>query len=239
MENGCLICGKPLVFSQEAEERECYFCHRKFPTNAVCEDGHFVCDECHARQGIKSIIAFAKSTPSRNPIEIAMQMMSNPFIYMHGNEHHVLVGAALLAAYHNAGGKIDLDKALVEIEQRGLKVPGGACGFWGSCGAGISSGMFIAIVTGSTPLKNEEWGLSNRMTSESLKNIGGLGGPRCCKRNTFTAIKTAVAFCSEHLGADMELPKEIVCPFSLRNRQCIAMRCPYFTGNHEDNGNKI
>lgn len=27
----------------------------------------------------------------------------------------------------------------------------GACGFWGACGAGISAGMFVSIVTGSTP----------------------------------------------------------------------------------------
>lgn len=78
---------------------------------------------------------------------------------MHGPEHHVMVGSALLTAYKNAGGEIDLVKALSEMQARGKKVPGGACGFWGACGAGVSAGMFVSIVTGSTPLTNEAWGL--------------------------------------------------------------------------------
>jgi hypothetical protein len=29
-------------------------------------------------------------------------LMAMPFCHMHGPEHHVMVGAALLTAYHNA-----------------------------------------------------------------------------------------------------------------------------------------
>ncbi len=63
-----------------------------------------------------------------------------------------MVGAALLTAYKNAGGQLDLEKALHEMYRRGKEVPGGACGFWGACGAGISAGQFLSIVTQSTPL---------------------------------------------------------------------------------------
>ena len=48
-----------------------------------------------------------------------------PFCHMHGPEHHIMVGSALLTAYHNAGGQIDLPKALSEMISRGSKVPGG------------------------------------------------------------------------------------------------------------------
>mgnify|MGYP007069431811 FL=1 len=34
---------------------------------------------------------------------------------MHGPEHHVMVGSALLTAYKNAGGEIDLPEALLEM----------------------------------------------------------------------------------------------------------------------------
>ena len=44
--------------------------------------------------------------------------------------------SALLTAYHNAGGEIELESALKEMYKRGKSVPGGACGFWGACGAG-------------------------------------------------------------------------------------------------------
>ena len=130
--------------------------------------------------------------------------MAMPFCHMHGPEHHIKVSSALLTAYRNAGGKIDLASALIEMQKRGKAVPGGACGFWGAYGAGISSGMFISIITGSTPLTNDPWGLSNQMTAASQNNIGVVGGPRCCKRNSYLAITSAIDFVKEHLGIDME-----------------------------------
>ena len=146
---------------------------------------------------------------------------------MHGPEHHIMVGSALLTAYKNAGGKIDLEKSLTEMQARAKKVPGGVCGFWGACGAGISAGMFISIITGSTPLANEEWGLSNQMTSKALGSIGKIGGPRCCKRDSFTAITEAVKFVKENLGIEMETEKP-VCTHFEKNNQCIKERCPYY-----------
>ena len=145
---------------------------------------------------------------------------------MHGPEHHVMIGSALLTAYKNAGGDIDLLKALSEMQARGRKVLGGAYGYWGACGAGVSAGMFISIVTGSTPLANEAWGLSNRMTSAALGAIGEVGGPRCCKRDSYLAITKAVEFVKENLGIEMELD-EIKCVHSSQNNQCIGVRCPF------------
>mgnify|MGYP006873675999 CR=1 FL=1 len=43
-----------------------------------------------------------------------------------------MVGAALLTAYKNAEGNIELKDALIEMMHRGKAVPGGACGFWGA-----------------------------------------------------------------------------------------------------------
>ncbi len=142
-----------------------------------------------------------------------------------------MVGSALLTAYKNAGGSIDLPKALSEMKSRGQNVPGGACGFWGACGAGISTGMFVSILSGSTPLAIEPWGLSNRMTSRSLEAIGSVGGPRCCKRDSYLSILSAIDFVKEHFGVEMEKP-EIVCGFSPRNNQCIGKRCPFSKVNH-------
>ena len=127
------------------------------------------------------------------------------------------------------GASFDLKKALVEMNNRGRSVPGGVCGFWGACGAAISTGMFVSIVTGSTPLAKEAWGLSNLMTSCALKRIGEIGGPRCCKRNSYAAVTEAVHFAEEHLGVRMEL-KEILCSHSGSNNQCIGKRCPYNKG---------
>ena len=72
----------------------------------------------------------------------------------------VLVGMALLTAFKNSGGEIDLQKSLIEMNSRGRSVPGGACGFWGACGAGISAGMFVSIITGATPLGKDNFGFA-------------------------------------------------------------------------------
>ena len=112
------------------------------------------------------------------------------------------------------------------MQSRGKKVPGGACGFWGACGAGISAGMFVSIITGATPLANESWGLSNKMTSAALGAIGEVGGPRCCKRDSYLAITQAVKFVQENFGVEMELD-EIKCTHSALNNQCIKERCPF------------
>jgi len=122
---------------------------------------------------------------------------------------------------------LDLNKALNEIERRAKQVPGGACGFWGCCGAAISTGMFISIATGATPLSEREWSLSNLITSKVLRRISALGGPRCCKRNCFTAAKVAVEFTREHLAVNMELPVDICCFFSPNNHECKGALCPY------------
>ena len=229
-EGACLVCGRPLVYFEKAQEMEGAICHGKFRSCASCEAGHFVCDRCHGEQGIRDVIAYCMQSSSRDPVAMMQEMMEDPYIHMHGPEHHVMVGAALLCAYRNSGGEIELEEALGKMKERGAKYPGGSCGYWGCCGAAVSAGMFLSIATGTTPLSGESWGLSNQMTAEALSDIGRIGGPRCCKRNAFTAAKAAVRFAQEHLGVVMELPAAIRCTHSPQNRQCLKTHCPYFAG---------
>lgn len=231
MKDECLICGAPLEYLENDVLMECAVCHKKENSKTACVNGHYVCNDCHT-QGLDSIIAVCLRERSKNPIEIIQKMMALPFCHMHGPEHHVMVGAALLTAYKNAGGEIDLEKALSEMQARGRQVPGGACGFWGACGAGISAGIFVSIATGATPLANKDWGLSNKMTSAALGAIGEVGGPRCCKRDSYLSIVEAVAFAREHLGVAMEMG-EIRCVHSHQNNQCIGKRCPFFQKNSD------
>ena len=230
MKDECLICKAPLEYLESDIPMECEICHKKENSKTRCVNGHYVCNDCHT-QGLDSIIGLCMKETSKNPIAIIEKMMAMSFCHMHGPEHHVMVGSALLAAYKNAGGDIDLHSALIEMMNRGTSVPGGACGFWGACGAGISSGMFISIISKSTPLANEPFALSHKMTAKSLEQIGEIGGPRCCKRDSFLSILAAVDFVKAHLGVEMEKP-EVVCHFSSQNNQCIGKRCPFSKANH-------
>lgn len=224
----CLVCGGELHYLDREQEMTCAHCGKTFLSRASCVHGHFICDACHARGSVSVILDHCRRSTLRDPIALVQEIMDEPYIHMHGNEHHIMVGAALIAAYHNAGGEVDLEAALKEMEARGEKYPGGSCGFWGCCGAAVSVGMFWSIVTGTTPLSGKTWGLANQATAAALQEIGALGGPRCCKRNSFTAIRAGAAFVKEHLGVEMELPEEIVCHYYGNNRQCIREKCPYY-----------
>ena len=230
MKDECLICSAPLEYLEADELMECAICHRKESSKTRCVNGHYVCNECHMA-GMDAIIWLCLGETSKNPVEIIEKMMAMPFCHMHGPEHHVMVGAALLTAYKNAGGDIDLSSALTEMMNRGKSVPGGACGFWGACGAGISTGMFISIISGSTPLGQEPFALSHKMTAKSLGKIGEIGGPRCCKRDSYLSILSAIDFVKENFGVEMVKP-EIICTHSSQNNQCIGKRCPFSKAHH-------
>lgn len=230
MKEECLICKAPLEYLEKDERMECAICHKKENSKTRCINGHYVCDECHTA-GMDQLIGLCMKESSKDPIEILEKLMDLPFCHMHGPEHHVMVGAALLTAYKNAGGRIDLEPALTEMMNRGKSVPGGACGFWGACGAGISTGMFVSIVSGSTPLTEEPFALSHRMTAKSLDAIGEIGGPRCCKRDSYLSVLSAVDFVKEQFGVEMEKP-EVVCTRASKNNQCIGKRCPFSKASH-------
>ena len=230
MREECLICKAPLEYLKSDILMECEICHKKESSKTRCVNGHYVCNNCHT-QGLDTIIGLCMKETSKNPVVIIEKMMALPFCHMHGPEHHVMVGSALLTAYKNAGGNIDLHGALIEMMNRGKSVPGGACGFWGACGAGISAGMFISIISQSTPLSNEPFALSHKMTAKSLEKIGEIGGPRCCKRDSFISVLSAIEFVKEHFGIEME-NAEVVCHYSAQNNQCIGKRCPFSKANH-------
>ena len=228
MNEECMICKAPLEYLEQDVLMECAICHKKEKSKTRCVNGHYVCNECHT-QGIDRIIGVCLKETSANPVRIMEKLMDLDFCHMHGPEHHVMVGSALLTAYKNAGGELELEKALMEMQSRGKSVPGGACGFWGACGAGISAGMFASIITKATPLSKETWGISNRMTAAALQKIGEVGGPRCCKRDSYLAILAAIEFVRENMGIEME-QEETVCHRFTMNNQCIGNRCPFSGG---------
>lgn len=174
------------------------------------------------------IITACLQEKSKNPIEIFIRIGNRDFIRIHGPEHHILDGAALLTAYHNAGGNIDLKECLKELAKRGAQMPGAACGLWGVCGAVSSIGAALSIIDGTGPLSEDDsWGKHMIFTSAALAKLAEIGGPRCCKRDAFLSLQEAAAFMNEHYDVKLE-QNEIVCSFSKRNEQCIKTRCPFY-----------
>lgn len=173
-----------------------------------------------------SLMRLCLADTSKDPIAILEKMMSTSYCPMHGPLHHSLVGMALMTAYHNAGGEVELEEGLARLIEQTQKIPGGACGNWGACGASLSAGTFMSIVTGNSPLATESWRLSNLCTAEALEQVAGNGGPRCCKRDSYLSILSTIDFVKEHLGIEMTKP-EVCCSRSRVNEQCIGKKCPF------------
>ncbi len=176
----------------------------------------------------KRIIAMCIQETNKNPIEIFYKIAEQDFIRIHGPEHHILDGAALLTAFYNAGGALDLSQGLEELMRRGLQMPGATCGQWGVCGAVSSMGAALSIIDGTGPLSADDtWGEHMKFTSKALGALAEVGGPRCCKRDAFLAFSEAIDFVNEKYDVTLEKAK-IKCEFSEKNQQCIRTRCPFY-----------
>ncbi|MCX7985499.1 MAG: DUF5714 domain-containing protein [Bacteroidales bacterium] len=229
-QSGCLICGADLVYKSAIEEKNCFICLQPNNSNAECVNGHYVCDTCHSSDAIKVIKSLCLNYSSKDPIQLAMSIMDSPAIKMHGPEHHFLVPAVLLTTYFNTIDKHNLLPEKIAIaEERAKAVLGGFCGFYGNCGAGVGTGIYMSIVTGATPLSIREWKLSNLMTANSLRMIAEAGGPRCCKRDTFIAILEAIDFTETHLNVKMQKSENIRCRYFDNNKQCLFSECMFYT----------
>jgi Family of unknown function (DUF5714) len=227
---GCLICGAELVYLPLQEQMTCVGCGLVHSSSARCAAGHFACDACHSGSAKDVIESFCQRSGERDPVVIATSLMRHPKLEMHGPEHHFLVPAALLTAYHNErGDRRKLAAQLAEARRRSEPLGGGFCGIQGACGAAIGTGIYVSIVTGSTPLSPAARGLANEMSSRALAIIAKSGGARCCKRDSALALLAAVRFTRERLGVAMR-GHGPSCEFSGMNAECLRTGCPFFSG---------
>lgn len=174
------------------------------------------------------IIKACLQEKSNSPIEIFHHIAQMDFVRIHGPEHHILDGAALLTAYFNAGGNINLEKSLEELMNRGLKMPGATCGMWGVCGAVSSMGAALSIIDGTGPLSiDDSWGKHMEFTSKALGSLAEVGGPRCCKRDAFLSFQKAIAFINENYEVKLD-ETAMACIYTSKNEQCIKERCPFY-----------
>ena len=177
---------------------------------------------------VRTIVDACLRETSRDPVAIFRRIAQSDAVRIHGPEHHVLDGAALLTAFYNAGGSIDLPAALQEMVKRGLQMPGATCGLWGVCGAVSSMGAALSIIDGTGPLTTDgSWGKHMAFTSDALRSLAQVGGPRCCKRDAFLSFQKAVEYINANYDVQLDCG-ETVCTFSAKNEQCIKERCPFY-----------
>jgi len=227
-ERTCRICGDDLEFLAEKKMATCSFCGEPHETDVACRKGHFVCDDCYHAPAEELIGTFCGSTKETDPVAIARALMDMPQLRTQESEQQFLIAAVLLAAFLNGRGTPGEKPG--KIEQARLRVAqirGDFCGIYGDCGAAVGTGIFVSIVTGATPLSKNEWMLTNLATAKSLEAIALQGGPRCCRRNAFIAILSAVGFSRERFGVVMPVREPVTCGWLSGHEACPARDCPF------------
>ena len=181
---------------------------------------------------IKDICLRGYDRKITDPFKLVQEIWDIPGFPMHCPEHHVVVPTVLLTVFRILKGdsRMQLEDDLDKADERGRNLLPGFCGFYGACGAGIGGGIFFSLLTDTTPLSVKTWELANRLTSECLGSIASLGGPRCCKRVSYTTFETALAFMNDSLGLNTGLYSAIKCGYHEMNRECLRKSCPYYPG---------
>ncbi len=224
----CTVCNEKRVWRDDEVVAKCDICGQEFEADATCINHHFVCHSCRQKNARNKIIAYCLNSKKTDPYMLMLELMKLPDTAMHGPEHHLLLATALLTAYCNLKGREDLSILLEEANERSLQVPGGACGNWGICGAAIGAGIFSSIIMESSPYAEQEWKSCGQLVSKCGNAISLQGGPRCCKRDSYTAFLEAIKHCNQEFETDFNVPDKITCQFFTNNEECKGINCQFF-----------
>ncbi len=222
---GCMVCGGELSYLSREQEAACHYCGGVKKTNAICGNGHFICDDCHQQDALSVIKLLCLEAQEEDMLALLKRIRRHPKVPMHGPEHHAMVPGIILATYRNRGGKIGRETILSGIE-RGSKVPGGVCGFWGNCGAATGAGIAYSVMLDATPLTPRARQQAMQVTARVLAKIAATAAGRCCQRETVTALREAARLSGEMLPVSLLAEEAVSCAQFDSNRECIRKQCP-------------
>ncbi len=225
--SGCMVCGAPISYMSEEKECTCHYCNRIVPANGLCQNGHFVCDACHEKDGFEIIRNICMNTKETDMIRLLQQIRSHPAMPLHGPEHHALVPGVILAVYKNLGGNISQDAVETGI-RRGSSVAGGSCGFMGICGASTGVGIAFSQILSATPVKPKERQIVQKVTQAVLAEIAKFKAARCCQRESWVALKKAAELSVKYLSVTLPAEEKICCEQKEQNRECLGKGCPLY-----------
>ncbi|UWG98521.1 DUF5714 domain-containing protein [Dehalobacter sp. DCM] len=222
---GCLLCGSDLIYSEKTSVKEiCLICGQEYESKIRCVNGHFICDRCHSADILYLLESILTASTEDNPLILITRIFDLPGLNMHGPEYHSIVPAVLVTAFQNLTGIKDGAK-IKESILRGKFIQGGGCGYYGACGACVGTGIAVAVIEDVTPMSGDKRGLANAVTGWALSEISQYGGPRCCKREAVSAIRTFM----KNTNYFSETPEvKYVCQQYQYNKDCIQEKCPYY-----------
>jgi hypothetical protein len=230
-----MVCGTPLVYKVDESIAWCHYCQATLPANAVCEQGHFVCDACHTTNGLIVIKHICQTTRETDLIALFDKIRRHPAIPRHGPEHHLLVPAIILTAFLNQGGEVT-PEMFRTVLARGKSVSGGACGFLGVCGAATGVGIAFSVLLKANPVKPKERRQVLGAVQTVLGELSSWEAARCCQRDCWLALRKAAELSRRLLPIPLTAEAPLVCRQSGERQDCLLSDCPLWDGQASREG---
>ena len=223
----CQFCATPLRQLPNAVGARCMVCGERGKTRTWCTAGHFVCDDCRGTELMGLLEAMLGEERSVDPVETFLRMRSRPDFGMNGPHHHALVAAAFLVAYHDLHGEPAWADVLDALQSAATELPGGTCGYWGACSAGLAVGMAYCAILGSDPTSGLPRSIAHRAVSAILDRIAQDTGPRCCRRDCLLALQVGCELSTELLPRAVPTSHGAKCEQAADNPECSGEACPF------------
>lgn len=188
------------------------------------------CEPCGDLAYARLIQRVCIRSASREPTEIARQLMAHPKFPLAGQAHHPLVAGSILAAIRNSGTPVE-DAQIQQAIKRADSIPSGFCAGFGADAAAIACGIAIAVLEKTTVKAEHAPGrtLAHLLTGQAMLAIAANSGNRCCKRSVFTVLEVASTFLRGTRGFALERPSERVqCEFAAANPLCNGVACRFW-----------
>ncbi|MBI9084947.1 MAG: methyltransferase domain-containing protein [Desulfobacterales bacterium] len=222
---GCMVCGGPLAYSTRETEQTCVYCGQRGMANAICENGHHVCDRCHAENALDVITHLCLTSREVDMIALMKAIRHHPKVPLHGPEHHALVPGVILATYRNLGGPVTEETIRTGIG-RGSTIAGGHCAFMGVCGAAVGAGIALSLLLEANPVKGPERKKVQTAVQQILADIASLKAARCCQRDVWIALRKTAELSADLLPIRLLADDDLVCRQQAKNAECMGKGCP-------------
>lgn len=224
---GCMQCGAPLIYFTSDKTMVCSHCKLEKPANAMCDNGHFICDTCHSQDAFGIVLDICRTSREIDMIKLLSLIRCHPAMPLHGPEHHFAIPGAIVAAYKNLGGQVT-DRQIQSAIERGKGIPGGSCGFWGACGAALGVGIAFGIILESSPVAPGPRQKVQQTVGKIIQELGQREAARCCQRESWTALILASEISKEILPIPLVVDTDLSCTQMGQNRECPGRACQFF-----------
>ncbi len=224
---GCMICGAELLYGQTRTLMECAICKRVDETVARCEQGHFVCDECHRSDPLKSLSYLCHESVETDMIGLLKQIRRVDNFPVNGPEHHSLAPAIVLTCFRNLGGHVT-QADISEGIRLGKVCIGGSCASMGICGAAMGVGIAFSIILGANPLTPVERQSSMLVVAAAANDICSYQAARCCQREVYLSLKQASKLSTMLTGLHIPAEHRMVCSQHHIQKECLKQDCPLY-----------